>query len=301
MSKKADDEYFNVEMAEWFESLENVLHQSGTERAAEIINKLKELAQTRGAQFPVSSSTPYCNTIHHTDQVEYPGDREIERRIKSIIRWNAMVMVTRAQRGDSKLGGHISSYSSVASAYEVGFNYFFKNRTDSYGGDQVFFQGHCSPGIYARAFVEHRFDEKLLDNFRRELGDGGGLSSYPHPRLMPDFWQAPTVSMGLGPITSIYQARMMKYMENRGLKPKNGGRVWAFLGDGEMDEPESVSDLAFAAREGLDNLSFVINFNLQRLDGRCAEMEKLFRRSKGYSRERDGMLSRWSGDSAGTA
>lgn len=216
---------------------------------------------------PFSAVTPYINTISSSDQPEYPGDRELERLNKSIIRWNAMAMVVRANRESDGIGGHISTYASAATLYEVGFNHFFRPRSDSYGGDLLFIQGHAAPGIYARAFLEGRLSQNQLENFRRELKPGGGLSSYPHPWLMPDFWNFPTVSMGLGPITAIYQARFMRYLENRGLKPDNDGHVWAFLGDGETDEPESLGALSLAAREQLDNLIFVVNCNLQRLDG----------------------------------
>jgi len=216
---------------------------------------------------PFAAVTPYINTIKQDEQPDYPGNRELERLNKSIIRWNAMAMVVRANRESDGIGGHISTYASAATLYEVGFNHFFRSRSDSYGGDQLFIQGHAAPGIYARAFLEGRLSQNQLENFRRELKPGGGLSSYPHPWLMPDFWSYPTVSMGLGPIMAIYQARFARYLENRGLKPNNGGHVWAFLGDGETDEPETLGALNLAAREHLDNLIFVVNCNLQRLDG----------------------------------
>ncbi len=213
------------------------------------------------------ATTPYINTIPAEDQGPYPGRREIEHRIKSILRWNAMAMVVRANRDESGIGGHISSYASAATLYEVGFNHFFRARTEEHEGDVIYFQGHCAPGIYARAFLEGRLSGFDLTNFRRELSPDGGLPSYPHPRLMPEFWQFPTVSMGLGPLMAIYQARFARYLENRGLKKPSDQKIWAFLGDGEMDEPESMGAIGVAGREKLDNLIFVINCNLQRLDG----------------------------------
>ena len=240
---------------------------------------------TTGARSAPCFSTPYLNTIAPEDEPSYPGDRELERRIKSFIRWNAMAMVVRANRESDGIGGHISTYASAATLYEVGFNHFFKARTDTFNGDQVFIQGHAAPGIYARAFLEGRLPLKKLENFRRELQPGGGLSSYPHPWLMPDFWSFPTVSMGLGPIMAIYQARFNRYLEHRGLiEPTASGHVWAFLGDGETDEPESLGALSLASRENLDNLIFVVNCNLQRLDGPVRgnghiiqELESVFR------------------------
>ena len=211
--------------------------------------------------------TPYINTIPADEQGPYPGRREIEHRIKSIIRWNAMAMVVRANRDESGIGGHISSYASAATLYEVGFNHFFRARTNEQEGEIIYFQGHASPGIYARAFLEGRLTGFDLTNFRRELNPEGGLPSYPHPRLMPDFWQFPTVSMGLGPLMAIYQARFARYLENRGLKKVSDRKIWAFLGDGETDEPETLGCIGLAGREKLDNLIFVINCNLQRLDG----------------------------------
>ena len=236
---------------------------------AQVIKLLQQLqthAAEAGVGTPFSVNTPYINTISRDQQPPYPGSREIERRIKSIVRWNAMAMVVRANH-DSNLGGHISTYASSATLYEVGYNHFFRAPSNGHPGDQIYFQGHASPGIYARAFLEGRLSEHQLKNFRRELQEGGGLSSYPHPWLMPDFWQFPTVSMGLGPILSIYQARFNRYLENRGLKPADDSKVWAFLGDGECDEPESLGALTLAAREQLNNLIWVVNCNLQRLDG----------------------------------
>src|SRR4030095_7027966 len=215
---------------------------------------------------PSPLNTPYVNTIPLGRQPKYPGDGAVEWRIRSLIRWNAMAMVVRANRKEEGVGGHISTFASAATLYEVAFHHFIKGKDNGREGDQVYFQGHAAPGIYARAFLEGRLSKERLENFRRELKEGG-LSSYPHPRLMPDFWEFPTVSMGLSPLTAIYQARFNRYMENRGLKEKTDAKVWAFLGDGEMDEPESLGAITLGAREGLDNLIFVVNCNLQRLDG----------------------------------
>ncbi len=255
------------ETRDWLESLQDVLHSRGPNRVRDLLYALQIHAQKAGIELPVTSRTPYVNTIPVDQQPPYPGSREIERRIKSIIRWNAMAMVVRANRASDGIGGHISTYASVATLYEVGFNHFFRGRDHECGGDLVYFQGHSSPGIYARAFLEGRLTEQQLRNFRRELQPGGGLSSYPHPWLMPDFWQFPTVSMGIGPINSIYQARFIKYLEDRGLRPRTGAKVWAFVGDGETDEPETLGAISLAAREALDNLIWVVNCNLQRLDG----------------------------------
>jgi pyruvate dehydrogenase E1 component len=235
-------------------------------------------------RLPFSANTPYINTINPEEQVPYPGSREIERRIKSLVRWNAMAMVVRANRVEDGIGGHISTFASSATLYEVGFNHFFRGRANGNEGDVVYFQGHGSPGIYSRAFLEGRLNPTQLENFRREFNKGGGLSSYPHPWLMPEFWEFPTVSMGLGPIMAIYQARFNRYLEDRGLKPKSDAKVWAFLGDGETDEPESLGAITLASREQLDNLIFVVNCNLQRLDGPVRgngqiiqELEAIFR------------------------
>ena len=269
MNRQLDEQrdYDDLETAEWLESLDFVLGTSGAKRVGELIKELQVHAFKQGVRMPHARNTPYINSIHHSEQPPYPGNLVMENRIRSLIRWNAMAMVVKANRKDSALGGHISTFASSAAMLEVGFNHFFRAPTADYGGDSVYFQGHASPGIYARAFLEGRIDEAKLHNFRQEMGEGGGLSSYPHPRLMPDFWQFPTVSMGLGPIMAIYQARFSKYLESRGLKPKNGGKIWAFLGDGETDEPESLGAINLASREKLDNLIFVINCNLQRLDG----------------------------------
>ncbi len=255
-----------AEVSEWLESLDYVLAHRTPAQVLKLLQQLQTHAAEAGVGTPFSVNTPYINTIPRDQQPPYPGSREIERRIKSIVRWNAMAMVVRANH-DSNVGGHISTYASSATLYEVGYNHFFRAPSNGHPGDQIYFQGHASPGIYARAFVEGRLNEHQLENFRRELQEGGGLASYPHPWLMPDFWQFPTVSMGLGPILSIYQARFNRYLENRGLKPADDSKVWAFLGDGECDEPESLGALTLAAREQLNNLIWVVNCNLQRLDG----------------------------------
>jgi len=256
-----------LETAEWLASLEAVHHHAGRQRVEFLLRSLHRWALKRQVPIPVAANTPYINTIPRAEQPPYPGDRAIERRIKSFVRWNAMAMVVRANRMAEGIGGHISTYASSATLYEVGFNHFFRAATENRAGDHVFFQGHAAPGIYARAFVEHRLDVRHLMNFRRELAPGGGLSSYPHPWLMPEFWQFPTVSMGLAPINSIYQARFNRYLEDRGLLRTAGSKIWAFLGDGEMDEPEALGAITLAAREQLDNLIWVVNCNLQRLDG----------------------------------
>jgi pyruvate dehydrogenase E1 component len=255
-----------VETGEWLESIDSVLAQHGPERAHFLLNHMIDFARRSGAYLPYSPNTAYLNTISTARQPEYPGDRSLERRIEAYIRWNAMAMVINANKVSTEYGGHISSYASSATLYEVGLNHFWRGATDAQEGDMVFIQGHSSPGIYARAFLEGRLDEDQLNRFRQEVG-GGGLSSYPHPWLMPDFWQFPTVSMGLGPMMAIYQARFMRYMEHRGLTQPSDRKVWAFLGDGEMDEPESMGAITMPVREGLDNLVFVVNCNLQRLDG----------------------------------
>jgi len=255
------------ETNEWLESLDFALQRSGPERVRYLLNRLEAHARQTGVSIPFSANTPYVNSISSEDQPAYPGDREIERRIKSIVRWNAMAMVVRANKEYDGIGGHISTFASQATLIEVGMNHFFKGKGEHNTGDQIYFQGHAAPGIYARAFVEGRLDVEHLENFRRELRTPGGLSSYPHPWLMPDFWEFPTVSMGLGPIMGIYQARFNRYLEDRGLKEPTGSKVWVFMGDGETDEPESLGAITLPAREKLDNLIFVINCNLQRLDG----------------------------------
>src|ERR1700683_892265 len=256
-----------AEIQEWLESLDSVLQSSGPEVASYILQRLRAHAKVIGIDIPFTANTPYVNTIPHSLQPEFPGDQQLERRIKSLVRWNALAMVVRANREEHGIGGHISTYASAAALYEVGFNHFFRARSADFEGDTIYFQGHAAPGIYSRAFLEGRLSAEKLENFRRELKPGGGLSSYPHPWLMPDFWGFPTVSMGLGPLMAIYQARYNRYLENRGLKPVTDAKVWAFLGDGETDEPESLGAVTLASREKLDNLIFVINCNLQRLDG----------------------------------
>jgi pyruvate dehydrogenase E1 component len=258
-----------IETREWLDSLEWVLQHGGPERVRRLLQDLQIYARKKGVRIPFSANTPHINTIPASEEVPYPGSREIERRIKSLIRWNAMAMVVRANLEEDGIGGHISTYASAATLYEVAFHHFLHGKSEHYDGDQVYFQGHASPGIYGRAFLEGRLTEKHLFNFRRELRDGRGegLASYPHPWLMPDFWEFPTVSMGLAGIQSIYQARFNHYLEDRGLHPTSNHKVWAFLGDGEMDEPESLGAITLAAREKLDNLIWVINCNLQRLDG----------------------------------
>jgi pyruvate dehydrogenase E1 component len=254
------------ETREWLESIDSVLRVHGAERAHYLLERVIDHTRRSGAYLPFKPNTAYVNTISTAQQQEYPGDRALERRIKAYIRWNAMAMVVQANRQSSEYGGHIASYASAATLYEVGFNHFWRAPSDAHPGDMVFIQGHSSPGIYARAYLEGRLSEDHLRRFREEVG-GGGLSSYPHPWLMPEFWQFPTVSMGLGPMMAIYQARFTRYLEHRGLIPASDRKVWAFLGDGEMDEPESLGAITMPVREKLDNLVFVVNCNLQRLDG----------------------------------
>lgn len=281
-SQDADIE--NLETKEWLESLDYVIQQGSPERVKKLFHQLQARAAKFGIDLPYSANTPYINTIPRHEQPPYPGVYNIERRIKSIIRWNAMAMVVRANRLEDGIGGHISTFASAATLLEVGFNHFFRGPDAGDGsGDQIYFQGHASPGIYSRAFLEGRISEAQLLNFRRELATGGGLSSYPHPWLMPNFWQFPTVSMGLGPLMAIYQARFNYYLENRGLRT-NTGKVWAFLGDGEMDEPESLGAISLAGREQLDNLIFVVNCNLQRLDGPVRGNGKIIQELEGIFR-----------------
>jgi pyruvate dehydrogenase E1 component len=255
------------ETSEWLEALEQVVEEEGPDRASYLLRTLSERASRIGVSAPPNVSTPYLNTIPREEQVPYPGDRALERRIKSLVRWNAAAMVVRANKYDPNIGGHISSYASLATLGEVGFNHFFRGSIGNEPGDLIYWQGHASPGVYSRAFLEGRLTEDHLKNFRHELRDKPGLSSYPHPWLMPDFWQFPTVSMGLGPINSIYHARFLRYLENREIIPRTDRKVWAFVGDGETDEPESLGALTVASREKLENLIFVVNCNLQRLDG----------------------------------
>lgn len=268
-SKKnnAYDESDALEMREWRESLDEVLARCGPERVCQLLQELSLHAESAGIRAPFTANTPYVNTIPLNKQLPYPGNMEMEQRLRSFIRWNAMAMVVRANHEEDGIGGHLASYASSATLLEVAFNHFFRGRTESFPGDLIYFQGHGSPGIYARAYLEGRLDEKQLANFRQELRESPGLPSYPHPWLMPDFWQFPTVSMGLGPICAIYHARFIKYLEDRGLIQASKRKVWAFLGDGETDEPESLGAITLASRERLDNLIFVINCNLQRLDG----------------------------------
>ena len=256
-----------IETREWLDSMDEVLNRAGPQRVQEILGELSLHAHHQGLRLPFTASTPYVNTIMPHEQPAYPGNRKLEERIESFIRWNAMAMVVRANREEKGIGGHIATYASAATLYEVGFNHFFRGRTDEHPGDFLYIQGHASPGIYARAFLEGRLSIDRINNFRHELHEKPGLSSYPHPWLMPDFWKFPTVSMGLAPITAIYHARFIKYLEDRGLKAPSDQKIWAFLGDGETDEPETLGALTLASRENLDNLIFVINCNLQRLDG----------------------------------
>ncbi|MDQ6820428.1 MAG: pyruvate dehydrogenase (acetyl-transferring), homodimeric type, partial [Actinomycetota bacterium] len=254
------------ETSEWIEAIDAVVAHDGPERAREILTRVVERAQHSGTGPIATLNTPYVNTIPTEREAKLPGDPAMERRLRSIIRWNAIAMVIRANKESSELGGHIASYQSLATLYEVGYNHFWHAANNESAGDLVYFQGHSSPGNYARAYLEGRFTDEDLDNFRQEV-DEPGLSSYPHPWLMPDFWQFPTVSLGLGAITSIYQARFMKYLQARGVSDTSGRKVWAFLGDGEVDEPETLGSIGLAGREQLDNLIWVINCNLQRLDG----------------------------------
>jgi pyruvate dehydrogenase E1 component len=256
-----------VETTEWIEAVDAVVEHDGPARARELLRRAIERAQHAGTGPIATLNTPYVNTISAEDEPDFPGDPELERRLRSIVRWNAMAIVVRANKVSSELGGHIATYQSGATLYEVGFNHFWRAATDDFAGDLVYFQGHSSPGIYARAFLEGRLSAEQLEGFRQEVSRPGGLSSYPHPWLMPEFWQFPTVSLGIGAITSIYQARFMKYLEARGIAQTEGRKVWVHLGDGEMDEPESVGAISLAGRERLDNLIWVINCNLQRLDG----------------------------------
>ncbi|MCH8543322.1 MAG: pyruvate dehydrogenase (acetyl-transferring), homodimeric type [Alcanivorax sp.] len=270
------------ETSEWLEALASIVENEGPERATWLLNRLTDVAQNQGL-YRAHLHTPYLNTISTRDEAPFPGDMFMERQIRSLVRWNALATVMRANLDDDELGGHIASFASSATLYDVGMNHFFRAPTESHGGDLIYYQGHSAPGIYARAYLEGRITEEQLDNFRREV-DGKGLSSYPHPWLMPDFWQFPTVSMGLGPIQAIYQAHIMKYLENREMIPSQRRKVWAFLGDGEMDEPESLGALSMAGREHLDNLIFVVNCNLQRLDGPVRGNGKIIQELEGLFR-----------------
>ncbi|MCZ6469106.1 MAG: pyruvate dehydrogenase (acetyl-transferring), homodimeric type [Candidatus Dadabacteria bacterium] len=289
MNKESKDKQKRIEeeeseSQEWLDSLDYVIDAGGVERAAKLIKKLQIHAQKRGVRLRFTANTPYINTIPVEKQPPYPGDPQIEWNIRSLIRWNAMAMVVRANRLEEGIGGHISTFASAAALYEVAFNHFLRGRNESHEGDIVYFQGHASPGIYARAYLEGRLTIENLQNFRRDLPQEGGLTSYPHPWLMPNFWQFPTVSMGLSPIMAIYQARFNRYLEDRGLKKPSDAKVWTFLGDGETDEPETLGAITLASRENLDNLIFVVNCNLQRLDGPVRgngkiiqELESIFR------------------------
>jgi pyruvate dehydrogenase E1 component len=272
-----------LETQEWLEALDSVLANDGTDRAHYLLEQLVARARKSGAYLPYSATTAYLNTIPPHKEQRFPGDPEMERRIQSLVRWNALAMVVRANRKSSELGGHIASYASSATLYDVGFNHFFRAANDKQGGDLIFIQGHSAPGIYSRAYLYGQLTEEQLDNFRQEV-DGNGLSSYPHPWLMPDFWQFPTVSMGLGPIMAIYQARFLRYLESRSLAPVTDRKIWAFMGDGEMDEPESLGAIGLAGYEKLDNLVFVINCNLQRLDGPVRGNGKIIQELEGSFR-----------------
>jgi pyruvate dehydrogenase E1 component len=271
------------ETREWLDALHSTLEAEGVGRAHELVERLIAELRRSGAHLPYKATTAYLNPIRKSDEERMPGEPGLEHRIRSIVRWNALAMVMKANREASELGGHISSYASAATLYEVGFNHFFHAATETHGGDLVYFQGHCAPGIYARSFLEGRLSEEQLLRFRREV-DGGGLSSYPHPWLMPDYWQFPTVSMGLSPLMGIYQARFMKYLNARGIVDTTGRKVWVFMGDGEMDEPEALGAISLAAREELDNLIFVINCNLQRLDGPVRGNGKIIQELEGVFR-----------------
>ena len=272
-----------VESQEWQEAVEDVIQRDGADRAHFLLDKAVQQARAAGAKLPFSATTPYQNTISTDDEVEIPGDTDMEWRIRTINRWNAMATVVNRNKVSSEYGGHIASFASSASLYDIGLNHFWRSKSAIHGGDLVFFQGHVIPGIYARSFMEGRLSEEQLENFRSEVS-GKGLSSYPHPWLMPDYWQFPTVSMGLGPLMAIYQARFMKYMHNRGQIDMADRKVWCFLGDGEMDEPESLGAIHLAAREGLDNLIFVVNCNLQRLDGPVRGNSKIVQELEGNFR-----------------
>lgn len=272
-----------IETREWFDALDAVMKHSGPERASYILTELAKHAVDIGTRLPTAITTPFRNSIAPKDEKAMPGDLFMERRVRSLVRWNALAMVMRANDNDEGLGGHISSFASSATLYDIGFNYFFRGSESPQGGDLIFYQGHSAPGMYARSYLEGRFDEDLLDNFRREV-DGNGLSSYPHPWLMPDYWQFPTVSMGLGPIQAIYQARVMKYQQSRGLVDHGDRNVWCFMGDGECDEPESLGAISLAGRERMGNLTFVINCNLQRLDGPVRGNGKIIQELEGVFR-----------------
>lgn len=283
MSVGDAEDFDPIETEEWLAALDDVLEKGGTERANFLLQRLSARLTKTGAQLPYAITTPYRNTIPSHREAPMPGDLFMDRRLRSLIRWNALAMVVRANQRDGSLGGHISSFASSATLYDVGFNYFFRGTEGDTPGDLIYFQGHSSPGIYARSYLEGRLTEDQLDNFRRDV-EGTGLSSYPHPFLMPDYWQFPTVSMGLGPMMAVYQAHLMKYLANRSLVPGSERKVWAFLGDGECDEPEVLGCLSLAGRESLDNLIFVVNCNLQRLDGPVRGNGKIIQELEGYFR-----------------
>ena len=283
MHNKYENDINPEETNEWLEALENIIEEGGPKRAHYILEKLIDKARRKGTYLPFRATTAYLNSIDVEDEPKMPGDRDIERRIRSAVRWNAQMMVLRASKKDLELGGHIASFQSSATLYDVGFNHFFRAPNEKDGGDLIFFQGHIAPGIYARSFLEGRITQEQMDNFRQEV-DGKGLSSYPHPKLMPDYWQFPTVSMGLGPIQAIYQARFLKYLTNRGIKDCSEQKVYCYMGDGECDEPESLGAIGLAGREGLDNLVFVINCNLQRLDGPVRGNGKIIQELEGNFR-----------------
>src|SRR4029453_16298714 len=277
------NDYDPVETQEWVDSLRAVVQYAGPERARYLLTKLREEASLVGARPAISVTTPYRNTIPPEQEEKSPGNRELEHKIRSAIRWNAVAIILRANKESSELGGHIASFQSSALLYDIGFGHFWHGASKEHGGDLIYVQGHVSPGIYARAFVEGRLSEQQLLNFRQE-SEGNGIPSYPHPWLMPDFWQFPTVSMGLGPLMAIYQARFLKSPQGRGLADTEARHVWAFLGDGECDEPESLGAISLAGREGLDNLIFVINCNLQRLDGPVRGNGKIIQELEGIFR-----------------
>jgi len=277
------DDIDPVETNEWIESLNSVIENDGSSRASYLLNKVIDQAYKSGLVLPDTRTTPYINTIPPEAETKSPGDQNIEKRIRAYIRWNAAAMVVKANKKSPELGGHIGTFASAATLYDVGMNHFWRAKNNKFGGDLIYFQGHSAPGMYARAFLEGRLTSKQLDGFRQEVNDGG-LSSYPHPWLMPKFWQFPTVSMGLGPIMAIYQARFLKYLINRGLIKDEGRKIWVFLGDGEMDEPESLGAIGLAAREKLDNLIFVVNCNLQRLDGPVRGNGKIIQELEGSFR-----------------
>jgi pyruvate dehydrogenase E1 component len=293
LGKTSPQDVDPVETQEWLQALDGVIHNEGPERAAYLIDQQISHARVNGVVQPFHAETPYINTIPVENQARLPGDQNVEHRIRSYTRWNAMAMVLRANK-DTNVGGHISSFQSAATLYDVGFNHFWHAPSPDHGGDLIFVQGHSAPGVYARAYMLGRLTDEQLNHFRQEVG-GKGISSYPHPWLMPDFWQFPTVSMGLGPIMAIYQARFMRYLRDRGFIKDEGRKVWAFLGDGETDEPESLGAIGMAGREKLDNLIFVVNCNLQRLDGPVRGNGKIIQELEESSVAQVGMLSRWYG------